>query len=367
MKLKFAAASIISIPIRMKMAWRRLNAASKPMENNAVATIKKPWSVGVMTRRSGLGSARVSRAGERILATADFRCDFSTPSVHETSGRDCFGATPLQRMRSKRQAFQPTRGTRALPMSVSSLFLHHEHEGADEGGGQEEPNALQRPDVGGHQCLADLLDCERANVRRDDRKRLCFQNRPDETAKHSKSNENTAPVKTMMFPRIAARQQNRENDQHRHCADINKHQSKSHEFPAQQEKEGCEPQQGQDQTKRRVHQVWQRRCRKCCGQREHRNNNERDAVHSEQNFRRSNCRAGASPASCDDLASGALALQPQKKSVFLFIQRNDKHAARISFVCRVGPTARCKQPRSPATTIASRVSRAPHNARPPRR
>src|SRR5262249_52148055 len=145
MKFKFAAASIISIPIRMKMAWRRLNAASKPMENNAAATIKKPWRVGGMTPGRGLCSARVWRAGERILATADFRCDFSTPSVHETSGRDCFGATP-----------KPTRGTRALPMSVSSLFLHHEHEGADEGGGQEEPNALQRPDVGGHQCLADL-------------------------------------------------------------------------------------------------------------------------------------------------------------------------------------------------------------------
>jgi hypothetical protein len=48
MKFKFAAASIISIPIRMKIACRRLNAASRPMENRAAETMRKAWSVGVI-------------------------------------------------------------------------------------------------------------------------------------------------------------------------------------------------------------------------------------------------------------------------------------------------------------------------------
>jgi len=48
MKFKFAAASIISIQIRMKIACRRLNAASRPMENRAAETIRKAWSVGVI-------------------------------------------------------------------------------------------------------------------------------------------------------------------------------------------------------------------------------------------------------------------------------------------------------------------------------
>ena len=40
MKFRLAAASIISIPIRMKIACRRLNAASKPMENSAADTMR---------------------------------------------------------------------------------------------------------------------------------------------------------------------------------------------------------------------------------------------------------------------------------------------------------------------------------------
>ena len=40
-KFKFAAASIISIPIKMKMAWRRLSAASNPMQNKAAETKRK--------------------------------------------------------------------------------------------------------------------------------------------------------------------------------------------------------------------------------------------------------------------------------------------------------------------------------------
>jgi len=36
--------------------------------------------------------------------------------------KDCFGATPLQRMRSNGQAFQPTCGTRALPYFSACAF-----------------------------------------------------------------------------------------------------------------------------------------------------------------------------------------------------------------------------------------------------
>src|SRR5207245_9344253 len=48
MKFKLAAANIISMPMRMKIAWRRLNAASRPMENNAAETMRKSWSVAVI-------------------------------------------------------------------------------------------------------------------------------------------------------------------------------------------------------------------------------------------------------------------------------------------------------------------------------
>ena len=109
------------------------------MENKATEMMRKSWSVGVIAQRTDWGSARVSRDGERVLAIADFPSGFSTPTVREMRSKDCFGATP-----------KPTRRTRALPRRVSSLFLHHEYEGADEGGGQEEPDALQRPHITRH-------------------------------------------------------------------------------------------------------------------------------------------------------------------------------------------------------------------------
>src|SRR4029453_15437743 len=84
MKFMFAAASIISMPIKMKMAWRRLSAASKPMQKSAADTMRTIWSVSVM-------------------------------------------AESLR------------------------LFLHHKNERADQRGGKEQPDALQRPDGNGHQ------------------------------------------------------------------------------------------------------------------------------------------------------------------------------------------------------------------------
>ena len=53
--------------------------------------------------RRSLGSARVSRAGERVLAIADFSRQSRSPPSNESQGKACFGATP-----------KPTRGTRAL-------------------------------------------------------------------------------------------------------------------------------------------------------------------------------------------------------------------------------------------------------------
>jgi len=64
------------------------------------------------------GSARVSRVGERVLAIADFLCELLTFMGNATERKDCFGATPLQRMRSNGQAFQPSRETRALPFAL---------------------------------------------------------------------------------------------------------------------------------------------------------------------------------------------------------------------------------------------------------
>src|SRR6266498_318576 len=109
MKFKFAAASIISMPIKMKMAWRRLKAASSPMQNSAVDTMRKSWSVSVMARAL------------------------------------------------------PRRGFRASP-----LFLHHENKRADQCGGEQEPDALQRPNIIGHQDFTDALNSERRNCRRSD-------------------------------------------------------------------------------------------------------------------------------------------------------------------------------------------------------
>jgi hypothetical protein len=58
-----------------------------------------------MTKRLlRLGSARVSRAGERVLAIANFARDCSLLLLERITREDCFGATP-----------KPARGTRALP------------------------------------------------------------------------------------------------------------------------------------------------------------------------------------------------------------------------------------------------------------
>jgi serine protease Do len=50
------------------------------------------------------GGARISRAGERVLAIANFPCGARIVTAGGTERKDCFGATP-----------KPARGTRALP------------------------------------------------------------------------------------------------------------------------------------------------------------------------------------------------------------------------------------------------------------
>jgi hypothetical protein len=51
-----------------------------------------------------LGRARVSRAGERVLAIANFPPWINIPRSNRNLRKDCFGATP-----------KPARETRALP------------------------------------------------------------------------------------------------------------------------------------------------------------------------------------------------------------------------------------------------------------
>src|SRR5437762_2628686 len=106
------------------------------MEKSAVEMIRKSWRVGVMASRIGLGR-------DRVLAIVNFL-------------KDRFGETP-----------KPARETRALPrrrIRTSALLLHHEHEGANECGREDEPNALQRPDVIGHQRFADPFHRERLDL-----------------------------------------------------------------------------------------------------------------------------------------------------------------------------------------------------------
>src|SRR5207248_2989732 len=125
-KFMFAAASISSIPIRMKMAWRRLSAASKPMENKAADKTRKMVSVGVMR-------------GERTRLACWFRRPAETSFVpvsgagrsSQVRGRACQHAS---RVRSPDEELRVVRS--------SPFFLRDENQRADERGGEQEPDAL---------------------------------------------------------------------------------------------------------------------------------------------------------------------------------------------------------------------------------
>ena len=60
-----------------------------------------------------LGSARVSRVGERVLTIANFPSQFVTSPSSDNQKKDRFGATP-----------KPARETRALPRVGGTLYLH---------------------------------------------------------------------------------------------------------------------------------------------------------------------------------------------------------------------------------------------------
>jgi hypothetical protein len=57
---------------------------------------------------SGSGNARVTRAGERVLAITDFSWELSSSAANEFQRKVRFGATP-----------KPARETRALPGSFA--------------------------------------------------------------------------------------------------------------------------------------------------------------------------------------------------------------------------------------------------------
>jgi hypothetical protein len=86
-----------------------------------------------------VGSARLWRAGDRLQAIANFHGHIATKlHVEEV------------RFRTMRKPAWYNHALSGCATAPSPFFLHYEHEGADESGGQEKPNALQRPHITGH-------------------------------------------------------------------------------------------------------------------------------------------------------------------------------------------------------------------------
>ena len=86
-----------------------------------------------------LGSAHLWRAGDRLKPIVNFR--------YHSANKLQVEEVRFRRMR------KPARCNCALPTHEtppSLFFLHDEHEGADESGGQQEPHALQRPHITRH-------------------------------------------------------------------------------------------------------------------------------------------------------------------------------------------------------------------------
>src|SRR5437764_8901821 len=86
---------------------RRASFLRTTQRDRAIATarLRHRAIIGV-----ALGSARVSRAGERVLAIANFSSDASMFTPARIQREDCFGATS-----------KPTRETRALPRFAVAL------------------------------------------------------------------------------------------------------------------------------------------------------------------------------------------------------------------------------------------------------
>ena len=83
-----------------------------------------------------------------------------------------------------------------------------------------------------------------------------------------------------MFSSVAAREQNREDDQHRDRADVNKHLHQADELRAEQKEERRDADKRDDQTKRRVNELRQRRGGERAGQRQNGDDDESGGAHS---------------------------------------------------------------------------------------
>src|SRR5205823_15042907 len=73
-------------------------------------------------------------------------------------------------------------------------------------------------------------------------------NRPDQPTKDGESSDDTSPVETFRCDRIPPRQQNREHDQDRDGADVNKHLHESDKLSPEQEIEGSDADKCHGQT-----------------------------------------------------------------------------------------------------------------------
>ena len=152
---------------------------------------------------------------------------------------------------------------------------------ADQRGGQQQPDALQRPDVIGHQHFADPLDGERFDWRRGDGERSgvwrIAQSKPAKTARATSTPPQLNPPVVLIR---AAGEQNREDDQDRDRADINKDLDQPDELRAEQKEERGDADKGDDETKRRVDELRQRGGGERAGQRENRDDDESGGAHS---------------------------------------------------------------------------------------
>ena len=98
-------------------------------------------------------------------------------------------------------------------LPASPLLLHHENERADQRRGEDEADALQRPDVIGHERFADLPNGQRRHRLSRDAKRRRLHNGPEQAGKDRERDDDAPPVKTAILFRVAPGEQNRENDQ----------------------------------------------------------------------------------------------------------------------------------------------------------
>ena len=122
-----------------------------------------------------------------------------------------------------------------------------------------------------------MLNGERFDLRRSDRERWRFQNRPDQTAENSERDDDAAPVEAAVFFSVAPGEQNREHDQDRDRADINENLNQADELRAEQKEKRGDADKRDRETERGVHQFWQRRGGERRRERENRDDDESDA------------------------------------------------------------------------------------------